>query len=608
MNKHFTKYMDKVSIQSLIVLSLFGILLFIIVAVYGMTLSYTRQMEAVTVRSMEEKVKETLFRHISDYMQSAKRINELNALLAANGRLTLDEAEFLGQFFLDVIMKNEEVDYLYYANREGGIVSSGRMQDRYTISATPGMTAGEFVVTRVDGEGNPLEITKSVTDFDPRTRAWYQNAQKEGKSYWSEVYAGVSEPTLAITVSTPLINPKGEIVGVFGADILLERLAGILQAQDLGKSGMAYLVDPNGFLIATSDPSQVLFNSAGNKLERVHAASADFPADKGWEVFSDSLEKGASKELSGIYRLGQEYYHLAVNPYYHEESQEMLGYLVIAIPEADLKSQSNTLFLQLTGFFAVLTGLSVLVVMGIARILVSPIKVLNESALHMSAGNWGAQIPTRRQDVLGQLTHSFNTMSLKVKESYDSQMCKNKELADLNANLEKIVRERTEELRTLSVTDELTGSFNHRYLKDFLRQKIEEARRYRIGLAVVLLDIDFFKRVNDTHGHLVGNQVLIGVSQCIKNGIRVTDVAGRYGGEEFLLILPYTSMEEAWQLADRLRLRIEESVFGDNGDIKITISGGVAACGEDSEDSLIDRADARMYMAKEQGRNRIVME
>ena len=606
MSKHFIKYKDKVSIQSLIVLSLIGILLFIIVAVYGMTLSYTRQMEAVTVRSMEEKVKDTLFSHISDYMEFAKRINELNALLAANGRLTLGEADLLGQFFLDVIMKNEEVDYLYYANREGGIVSTGRMQERYTISATPGMTAGEFVVTRVDGNGNPLEMTKRVTDFDPRTRAWYQKAQKEGESYWSEVYAGVSEPTLAITVSTPLINTKGEIIGVFGADILLERLAEILQAQDLG-NGIAYLVDPDGFLIASSNPSQVLFTSVGNKLERVPAAWADFPADKGWGIFSDSLEKGISKELSGIYRLGQEDYHLAVNPYYHEGSQEMLGYLVIAVPEADLKSQSNTLFLQLTGFFAVLTGLSVFVVMGIARILVNPIKALNESAQHMSAGNWGAQIPTRRQDVLGQLTHSFNTMSLKIKEAYDSQICKNKELADLNANLEKIIRERTEELRTLSVTDALTGSFNHRYLKDFLRQKIEEARRYGISLAAVLLDIDFFKRVNDTHGHLVGNQVLIGVSECIKNGIRVTDVAGRYGGEEFLLILPYTSMEEAWQLADRLRRRIEESVFGDLGDIKITISGGVAACGEDTEDSLIDRADARMYMAKEQGRNRIVM-
>ncbi len=163
-------------------------------------------------------------------------------------------------------------------------------------------------------------------------------------------------------------------------------------------------------------------------------------------------------------------------------------------------------------------------------------------------------------------------------------------------------------------TDPLTGLFNRRYLDRRLKEEVAAAQRYGMLLSLLMLDIDHFKKVNDTHGHLIGDQVLVFLGATIAGELRETDILARYGGEEFVVMALHTSPAGAVDLAERLRLRIESREFRGRDDrggeisIRLTVSVGVAFCGADmdSMEKLIHAADENLYRAKQQGRNRVV--
>ena len=162
-------------------------------------------------------------------------------------------------------------------------------------------------------------------------------------------------------------------------------------------------------------------------------------------------------------------------------------------------------------------------------------------------------------------------------------------------------------LQTLSVTDALTGVPNRRYWDLRLAEEIARAQRYRYPLAVLMVDIDHFKRVNDTYGHQVGDVALQQVASRLRSNLRRTDVLARYGGEEFGVLAPQTSLEAAKVLAERLRHAIASEPVQVNSDLSIslTISVGVAVFPEhgQNESDLVAAADAALYRAKEEGRN-----
>jgi diguanylate cyclase (GGDEF)-like protein/PAS domain S-box-containing protein len=163
----------------------------------------------------------------------------------------------------------------------------------------------------------------------------------------------------------------------------------------------------------------------------------------------------------------------------------------------------------------------------------------------------------------------------------------------------------------LSRTDELTGLLNRRALIERLGDEVYRSRRYRADLALIICDIDYFKEINDTYGHDAGDKVLQIISNLIKDLLRQTDMIGRYGGDEFLLILPETSLEGAKEIAERIQLTVEafEIHIGFDKPIKTTVSLGVAQFNIDKEDTngLIKRADNALYIAKGKGRNRVYL-
>ena len=162
--------------------------------------------------------------------------------------------------------------------------------------------------------------------------------------------------------------------------------------------------------------------------------------------------------------------------------------------------------------------------------------------------------------------------------------------------------------RYLSVTDPLTGLYNRRHFEDNLEREFLRASRYNNELSFAIIDIDFFKKVNDTYGHSAGDYVLKEVAYLILQNLRKTDMVFRYGGEEFTVIITETPIERAVVPLERLRKAVEEYPFNHNGQkIQVTISVGVSEVSKKTEtvNQLFEDADKALYKAKENGRNQI---
>lgn len=164
-------------------------------------------------------------------------------------------------------------------------------------------------------------------------------------------------------------------------------------------------------------------------------------------------------------------------------------------------------------------------------------------------------------------------------------------------------------VKSLAVTDSLTGIYNHGFLYECLCKEYARAERYKLPLSFLMLDMDYFKKVNDFYGHPQGDTVLCKISLILRNNVRVCDTIGRYGGEEFSIILPESKLEDSVSLAERIRKEVEQYNFGDvNKVIKCTASIGVSSypCPDVKNlEDLINKADRALYNAKAEGRNRV---
>lgn len=178
------------------------------------------------------------------------------------------------------------------------------------------------------------------------------------------------------------------------------------------------------------------------------------------------------------------------------------------------------------------------------------------------------------------------------------------------ASSKRALERANEQLAKLSMTDRLTGLLNRGTWENLVDAEYERFRRYGQATSLVMFDIDHFKPVNDTYGHLAGDEVIRHTADVTRNNIRQSDSAGRYGGEEFGIILPETDAESARVICERIREAIENSTVSTTaGDIRYTVSMGIAQLTETPENYMqwMQKADEALYKAKESGRNKVVI-
>ncbi len=168
----------------------------------------------------------------------------------------------------------------------------------------------------------------------------------------------------------------------------------------------------------------------------------------------------------------------------------------------------------------------------------------------------------------------------------------------------KQIEEQSAQLKKLAVTDGLTEVYNHKFIFEQLDLEIKKATRYGQKLSIIMFDVDHFKMVNDTYGHQFGDVILKKIADILKTSVRDFDIVGRYGGEEFMVILPQTDAIQASSIAERIRLRVLK-IKSNREDFKVSISGGLVEHKDNSSAAMIKDADFLLYKAKQNGRNRI---
>jgi diguanylate cyclase (GGDEF)-like protein len=234
-----------------------------------------------------------------------------------------------------------------------------------------------------------------------------------------------------------------------------------------------------------------------------------------------------------------------------------------------------------------------------------PTRELADMAKRIGEGQLGVRsLLGDRKDEIGELSQALNHMAAKLRV-YTSE-------------LEAAVRERTGELESanrelekLATTDGLTGLKNYRFFRNTLEFELRRGQRHPHKLSLCMIDIDHFKKFNDTHGHLAGDDILKRISQLMQHNLRSTDVVARYGGEEFAIILLDTAGDEAFLTAQKIAEIVRREPFEGTEHLplgKLTISIGVAAHPDDAADpnALIRNADLALYEAKRRGRDRVV--
>jgi diguanylate cyclase (GGDEF)-like protein/PAS domain S-box-containing protein len=211
-------------------------------------------------------------------------------------------------------------------------------------------------------------------------------------------------------------------------------------------------------------------------------------------------------------------------------------------------------------------------------------------------------------DVNGVATH-YLAVKEDITERKRAEDALQKANDQLRADMEKI-EQLQEELREQAIHDPLTRLYNRRYLNETLARELVRAGRENNPLSVIISDIDHFKMINDTYGHLVGDKFLVEIASLMKKYARGSDIVCRYGGEEFLLVLPGTTLDSATKRAEEIRQKCAEIILQHEGkDLKVTMSFGVAIYpdhGKEAEEIIV-KADKALYRAKAQGRNRTVM-
>ena len=383
-------------------------------------------------------------------------------------------------------------------------------------------------------------------------------------------------------VSTPLAGPggrKGSLHAMVGVDALDRLLAG----DETPRGGRIVVVTSDGRVVAQSggDPA------APASLRPIPAHT------RGVEEYADAT---GTRWVGSVRRFERFDWSLLV-----EEPYELAFAPVVAVIR-------NTLAINLA-IVLVFGGIALM----ITRSIVEPIRALSARARRIAQGETQVEIPASEgQDEIGVLSRALREMVGRLQQNQLELERQKSEIGRANAELlgkNEELRRGNELLEQLSFTDGLTRLHNHRYFQDRLRVEVRRADRTGEQLALLLVDIDDFKALNDRHGHAVGDHVLRQVGSVLNESVREADLPARYGGEEFVVLAPHTGKVGALALAEKLRASISRTRFGGEGPgaeaLQVTVSVGVSVYGGDAR-RLFNDADRALYQAKATGKDCVV--
>ena len=304
----------------------------------------------------------------------------------------------------------------------------------------------------------------------------------------------------------------------------------------------------------------------------------------------------------------------------HDSTGQPIALLTVEPPRAEQAWLLNALYLAKQYLFVFGGALALIASLTMVLLLQSQLRRFSIAIQRLASGDWQARVAYPARDEFGYLAHAFNQMALQLQQAFEMQEQQREELLAQKEELERVhqqLQQAHQELATLNaelveanralaqaaVTDGLTGLKNHRAFQEALHSAAQMAERLQQPLSLIMFDIDHFKQFNDRFGHPAGDELLQQVAQVLRESARAYDVAARYGGEEFALLLPNTTLEQAVQVAERLRQQIRAIR---NPHAPISASFGVATYRRGTPPAtLVYEADAALYRAKRNGRDQV---
>ncbi|MCB9856727.1 MAG: diguanylate cyclase [Phycisphaerales bacterium] len=288
-----------------------------------------------------------------------------------------------------------------------------------------------------------------------------------------------------------------------------------------------------------------------------------------------------------------------------------IGYVRLGLSITDAEKALTMLAKNVMGLSVIITLLMVPLGYQIVRNVVSPLKSIREAARAIARNEPFVHVALKRSDEIGELGESFNAMADQILATHSKLTQLNSELEDRVSKRTQALEDANQRLREMASRDSLTGLYNRRHFNDLLAQLFAESSRYDTNLSCVMIDLDNFKHVNDSLGHQAGDDLLRLTSNVIHRSIREADVAVRYGGDEFCVLMPQTAPAEARASAERILECFCRDIERDMPSASVaTLSIGVASRqGSEpaSPDALVQLADEALYLAKAGGKNRITV-
>ena len=401
-------------------------------------------------------------------------------------------------------------------------------------------------------------------------RLYFRLAKETGQFAVGEYQIGRVTGQAGINFGFPVRDADGKVRAVAFAGLDLENLCRMAEATPLPPEGILSVIDVKGTILSRKP---ALKEHVGQKLWNPQIIASILAGSEG--VLEAKGEDGVDWLLAHqvIYKNPDGAFPLRV---------------LITVPLSRVFAEANrALVRDLLGITLATVFLLVAAWFGAEWFMLRKFRALLRAAERMRSGDLNARTGIRYgKEELGQLAHAFDDMA-------------------------GALQQRERRLQEQAISDSLTGLYNRRYLNEFLPRELARSARNAMPVAVILIDLDHFKQVNDSFGHEAGDIVLAAVGSLLKGNVRGSDIACRYGGEEFALILPETDAEAAARRAEGIRVTISALELRHAGEPlgKLTASFGIALFPEHAQDTddLLRVADIALYSAKGAGRNRVVI-
>lgn len=286
-----------------------------------------------------------------------------------------------------------------------------------------------------------------------------------------------------------------------------------------------------------------------------------------------------------------------------ERMSNLVGYIRAGVIAQGWQQTLASKLDLLIGVGLIVTMVAIPLGFVVVRRIVAPMGSLETAMERFSLGDFNVRSRVERRDEIGRLALAFNRMADQHQQTHER-------IVRLNLDLESRVAQRTRQLRELAVREPLTGLYNRRHFGEMLERCFAEASRYGHDLSCIMMDLDDFKGVNDTCGHHVGDEMLMVMARTINSQLRTSDVPARYGGDEFIILLPQTGAARAQVLSERIMEKFSKDMAERLPQVHVGMSIGISSLRSveaPSADAVIRAADRSLYRAKAAGKNCIVM-